>query len=144
MQARKGFGLIEIVIAASIISTAIVSLSYVFVLSHRLSIRSSDKIRANFLAEQALESWRFGRDVSWAAFIAPITPGINYSAPIDSTFTKTTRVEEVKRDNTSQNIMASDCAGCAIDPDTRKIIATISWANGSTSVETYLSNIFNN
>ncbi|OGF73630.1 hypothetical protein A3J56_00625 [Candidatus Giovannonibacteria bacterium RIFCSPHIGHO2_02_FULL_46_20] len=136
---HRGFGVLEILIASAIVSVVIVSLSYVVVLSHRLSVRSSDKIRANFLAEQALEAYRFARDAAWIFISLPAT-GVNYSVPIDSVFTKTIRFEEVRRDE-NDDIVTS---GGTPDNNTRKIIITISWVNGSTSAETYLSNIFNN
>src|SRR3989344_7760035 len=84
MRSNKGFGLIEIVIASSIISMAVVSLSYVLVLSNRLSSRASDEIRANFIAEEGIEAIRFLRDKSWTTDLSVLVPNTDYFVILDT------------------------------------------------------------
>src|SRR3989338_3339471 len=74
----KGFGILEIVIAVSIISATIFSLSFVFIISSRLEEASLNKIRANFLAEEGLEATRFLRDQSWATNLGGLSIGTTY------------------------------------------------------------------
>lgn len=157
----SGFGIIEIVIAAAIIGTAIFSLFNVFVLANRLSGEAGDKISANFLAEEGLEAVRYLRDDGWTKNIAGLSAGTNYylsfdkntsrwsmgtvnPGTIDGTFTRVFTVENVSRDS-SDNIVSS---GGTNDPDTKKINVSITWSErGSTqtlTLSTYLTNFNNN
>ena len=157
MRSNKGFGLIEIVIVSSIISVAVVSLSYVLVLSNRLSSRASDEIRANFIAEEGIEAIRFLRDKSWTTDLSVLVPNTDYFVILDTStgqwsisttepgllgdlFRRTIRVDSVYRDP-SFDIVAS---GGTIDPETLRITSLVTWQYGTTSLETYLSNMFNN
>jgi hypothetical protein len=157
MKRSAGFGLIEIVIAASIVSMAVVSLSYVVVLSNRVLARSVDEIRANFIADEGIEVLHFLRDAGWDAKIGLLTPNVDYyisqstttgtwtiSATnpglLDGFFNRAIRVESVNRD-ANDTIVST---GGTLDPNSRKIVSTVFWKNGTTSVETYLSDIFNN
>ena len=147
----------EIVIAASIISAVIFSLSFVFLISQKLETTSSNKIRANFIAEEGLEVMRHLRDKSWSANLAPLAPGTLYylsfdagssawsttiSSPglIDGVFERTVRVAAVMRDG-ADDIVDS---GGIVDPDTLKIIVTTTWEGRSVGAETYLTNLFAN
>ena len=157
----KGFGLIEIVIAAAIIGATIFSLYSVFVLATKLESQSANKVRANFLAEEGLEALRHLRDRSWSASLAPLSAGNDYYISfivasstwrvsqtnpglVDSLLTRKITVENINRDG-SFNIVSS---GGVLDPDTKKINVEISWPErGATStikVSTYLANMFNN
>lgn len=159
---RAGFGLLEIVIASAVVGVSIFALSSAVVLSSKLQSQSSDKIRANFLAEEAMEAMRFLRDKSWNANLANLSPGTNYYISfstttsqwsvgqtvqpyIDSIFERKISVENVYRD-LNYNIVSF---GGAEDVDSKKITATVSWAGkgGATStvsLSTYLSDIFDN
>lgn len=153
----KGFGLLEILIASAIVSMAMVSLSFVFVLSQRMTARSGELMRANFIAEEGIEAMRFLRDKSWSANMATLAEGTTYYISlstttsswsmgtsnlgnIDGVFNRTIQVQSVMR-NGSDDIVLS---GGTIDTNTLKIISNVSWSSGSASAETYLSNIFNN
>ncbi len=136
---------------------AFVSLMNVFVLSNRLMARTQDLARANFIAQEGIEDMRYLRDASWTTNMAPLAPNINYyvtlatttsqwsvgtAVPslIDGTFRRVIQVQSVMR-NSSDDIVLS---GGTVDASTLKIISTVSWGQGTTSVETYLANIFNN
>lgn len=155
----RGFGILEIVIAVSIISATIFSLSFVFIVASKLETMSLDKIRANFIAEEGLEAMRFLRDQSWAANLAGLSVGTTYyiafatttstwsaginGSEIDKLFLRTVTLGNVYR-NGSYDIADSG----ALDSDTKKINVSIEWLErGSTTTITasaYLSNIFNN
>ena len=158
---KQGFGLLEIVIAVSIVSITLFSLSYVFLLGNRLEAQSINKIRANFLAEEGLEAMRFLRDKGWDASLAPLASGTNYylsfvallsqwsvdsasSGFIDGVFERVVTVEPVFR-NSSDDIVTS---GGALDPNTKKVNVAVSWGDrGATTTATlsaYLSDVFNN
>ena len=164
MNQRVGFGLLEIVIAASIISAVIFSLSFVFLISQKLETTSSNKIRANFLAEEGLEASRFLRDKSWSTNLAALSAGTNYylafAAPtstwsvgatgpekIDNLFYRKITVENVSRDPSTANI-ESVYNSANDDPDTKKFNAEVAWqergATTTVTISTYLSDIFDN
>ena len=156
----RGFGILEIVIAVSIISATIFSLSFVFLIASRLETMSLDKIRANFIAEEGLEAMRFLRDQSWAANLGTLSAGTTYylafatttsiwsvetnGSEIDKLFLRKVAAENVSR-NGSDDIVSF---GGTVDPDTKKINVSVEWLErGSTttiSASAYLSNIFNN
>lgn len=157
----KGFGLLEIVIAVSIISAVIFSLSFVFIVASRLESDSLNKIRANFIAEEGLEAMRFLRDQSWSGNLSALAPGTTYylsfnaassvwsintsdPGPIDNLFSRKITAENVSR-NGSDNIVSS---GGAVDSDTKKINVSVDWlergATKTLTISTYLSDIFDN
>lgn len=156
-RAQKGFGLIEIVIASAVVGMVFVSLAQVFVLSHRLMMRTQDLARANFIAEEGVDAMRYLRDAGWAVNMALLAPNTNYYVVlatsssqwsvgtadpglIDGLFRRVISVQSVMR-NGNDDIVSS---GGITDTNTLKIISTVSWGRGTTSVETYLANIFNN
>lgn len=157
----RGFGLLEIVIAVSIISATIFSLSFVFIISSRLEGESLNKTRANFIAEEGLEALRFLRDKSWSANLGGLAAGTTYylsfatttstwsigtlGSEIDNLFLRKVTVENVSR-NSSDDIVNS---GGTQDPDTKKINVSVEWLERGatttlTTVSTYLSDLFDN
>ena len=160
----KGFGLLEIVIAVSIISATIFSLSFVFIIANKLEGESLNKIRANFLAEEGLEALRFLRDKGWSGNLSALAPGTTYylsfnaassvwsistSDPglIDNLFSRKVTVENVYR-NSADDIVSS---GGILDPDTKKFNVSVEWQGRSGSaptpavnISTYLSDVFDN
>src|SRR3989344_8012707 len=155
----RGFGILEIVIAVSIISATIFSLSFVFIVASKLETMSLDKIRANFIAEEGLEAMRFLRDQSWAANLSSLSVGPTYylsfatttsiwsvetnGSEVDKLFLRKVTLENVYR-NGSYDIADSG----ALDSDTKKINVSVEWlergATTSITASAYLSNIFNN
>ncbi|HEY4497967.1 MAG TPA: type II secretion system protein [Candidatus Paceibacterota bacterium] len=155
---RRGFGVLEILVASAVISTAFVSLFFVFVLSQRAVFRASEKVRANFIAEEGLEVMRHLRDRSWGAHLAGLTADTNYylafdaensawgitaSNPglIDGVFDRTVRVTPVMRDVGSDDVVES---GGVVDPDTWKVAVVVSWSSNPVSAETYINDMFDN
>ncbi|MDP3934715.1 MAG: hypothetical protein Q8Q46_00605 [Candidatus Giovannonibacteria bacterium] len=159
----RGFGILEIVIAVSIISATIFSLSFVFIMASRLESESLNKIRANFIAEEGLEAMRFLRDQSWAANLGSLSAGTTYylafttttstwsagtnGSEIDNLFLRKVTAENVSRDPSTQNI-ESIYNAANNDPDTKKINVSVEWQERSATkmvnISAYLSDIFDN
>ncbi|QQG42781.1 MAG: hypothetical protein HYW15_01010 [Candidatus Giovannonibacteria bacterium] len=158
---QRGFGLLEIVIAVSLISGTIFSLAFVFLLANKLEVRASNQVRANFLAEEGLEVLRSLRDKSWSDNLASLNAGTTYylsfnpvssswsvttSNPglIDGVYARSFAVASVNRDD-SDNIVSS---GGTLDPNTKEFRVSVSWQErgvySTTTVSTYLSDIFQN
>lgn len=152
----KGFGLLEIVVAISVISFSLFGVMSAVILALRVSEGSEKNIQAAYLLEEGVEALRILRDISWQNKIADLATGVNYyfvfsdgswqattSAPalIDQTFERKFVLENVYRDD-SDDIAQSG----SLDNGTKKAVVTVSWQarQGTTTQNTaiYLSNIF--
>ena len=157
MQTKRGFGLVEIIIASAVISVSMVSLAFVLVLSARVTERAGNRLRANFLTEETLETLRFLRDTSWSSNFSGLTPGITYYPSfnnstflwsivainpglVDNLFSQRFSAASVMR-SANDDIIS---AGGTVDADTLKITASTTWDHATNWVEaeTYLSDIF--
>jgi prepilin-type N-terminal cleavage/methylation domain-containing protein len=163
-----GFGLIEIIVASAIISITVYGLVTATVISSRLVQENLRKTQASFILEETLEVTRILRDQSWDTNMATLSSGTNYyldfdtstqawsigTTPndIDGIFTRILAVEEVCRDDLSDDI-TTDSTPCPTGTyedsgGTKKFTATVSWSsnNGSfnQSASTYITNIFDN
>ena len=151
---QKGFGVVEIIVGASVISIALFGLVATFQNSLRISRETGRIIEARFLAEEGLEAMRIMRDGGWSNVgnLATSTPlylifsggtWATTSAPtlINQTFLRTVVVEDVRRDG-NDDIASTG----SIDPDAKKVTVSVSWfGRGATTTEsaaTYLVNIF--
>lgn len=160
----RGFGILEIVIAVSIISATIFSLSFVFIIASRLESESLNKIRANFIAEEGLEAMRFLRDQSWSGNLSALAQGTTYylsfnavssvwsintsdSGLVDNLFSRKVSVNKVSRNPSTQDI-ESTYNPSNDDPDTKKFNVSVEWQERSATtmvnISAYLSDIFDN
>ncbi|MEK9148351.1 MAG: hypothetical protein AAB650_02840 [Patescibacteria group bacterium] len=154
-----GFGLVETVVGAAILSVVLFSLVQVGQFTFRLVDESNLKLRAAFLAEEGLEAVRIIRDTSWSNLIASSALDTDYFIeftgqtfalqlnpvpPSDGIYERRIRFSSVYRD-ANDDITTT---GGALDPNTRRVSVTVSWANrgrlATTTISTYLSNLFNN
>ncbi|MDP3784874.1 MAG: hypothetical protein Q8R12_02255 [bacterium] len=159
-RGSPGFGLLEIVFAVSIVAGALYALASVFLLAGRASELSREKLQASFLLEEGLEVLRFSRDSSWSQNIAALSVGTDYylnfststvkwtTTPspmpaVDGIYARSFQIQNVLRDS-GDNI---DSSGTT-DPGTKKVTMKVIWSfggqNQTSTLETYLMNIFNN
>ena len=153
---NRGFLMIEILISAAIIASALVALTGVI---YKLSYLSGDNLRraqAGFLATEGAEVMRLRRDNGWNANIANLTIGQNYyllwqsgqwqatttPAKVDNLFIREIVVNSAYRDANGD----LTAAGTA-DNNARRITVTVSWLNStgatsSRSLQIYLTNLF--
>ncbi len=154
---NTGFGLVEVVIGAAIITLFIGAAISTVAGATRLESDLISKIEAQYLAEEGIEVVRILRDTSWQTNIAPVilnTPyylnfdGSNWilsSTPnlVDNKFTRKVTFAAGYR-NTNSDIASSGTA----DTDLRLITVTVTWPSrggtGSVSLATYLTNLFAN
>ncbi len=163
---NRGFTIIEVIIATSIISITVFALMITAQKSIEISNRSLKESQANILLEEGAEAVKSIRDNSWVT-ISNLTIGSNYylyfdttnnvwtlntstntpngfipAYPIDSTFSRIVVVSQVNRD-TNDDIAATG----TLDNGTKKITVTVSWPvpNSiiSKSLDFYISDIFN-
>ncbi|MCR4306825.1 MAG: type II secretion system GspH family protein, partial [Candidatus Yonathbacteria bacterium] len=110
-KAQRGFGVVEIIVGASVISIALFGLVSTFQNSLRISRETGRIIEARFLTEEGLEAMRIMRDGGWSnvGSLATSTPlylvfsGGTWATTttqtfINRTFLRSVVVEDVRRD----------------------------------------------
>src|SRR3989338_9272910 len=150
-----GLTIVEVVLAASIVSLLFASVSMYFERALIVNRRTTQYIQSAFLVEEAVEVVKGIRDAGWAANIAPMTVGTTYylywdgalwvatttKYEVENYYDRSFTLSAVNRD-ASDNIAVSG----SNDPDTRKITATVSWhkstGTSTRSVEAYIANLF--
>ena len=153
---RKGFGIVEAIIASAIISVVLVAIISAYQNLSRLSLQNTENIQAAFLLEEGGEIVRIMRDNNWSN-ISSLTNGTTYYATWNGTtwvstttpneidvFTRTFVFSNATRD---MNFNLSQTEGTE-DPNSRLVTVSVSWdnyGNGTTtkSLQTYIFNTFN-
>lgn len=145
---------VEVLIATSIITVSILVATTVAQKSIYVSRQAFHTTQAAFLLEEGAEAVRIVRDNGWAN-ISNLTVGANYYPTFSSNtwilsdvantmgiFNRTVTVANVNRDG-EDDIISS---GGVLDPGTKLITVTVSWAEGATTVtkilQFYISDIF--
>ncbi len=152
---RRGFGVIEIVIAVGVIFVALFSIMTVARISHELNRRVLYVTQAGFLLEEGSEGVRAMRDIDWNS-ISSLSNDTAYSLEfsdnmwratttrslIEGIFDRTIISSAVYRDS-SDDIAPSG----VVDAGTRKVVINVSWWNGvatsSKNLTLYLTDMFN-
>ena len=144
---KKGFMIVEILVAISIITVSILAAMSVAQRSISVARQSLHASQASFLLEEGAEVARILRDNAWTNISSLSTSSTYYptfSAPNWSLsitpntvgiFTRTTTISNVNRDNTTKDISASGTD----DPRTKLMTVTVSWSESGVSVSKTLS-----
>jgi Tfp pilus assembly protein PilV len=150
----RGFMMVEVMVAVSIITVAILSAMAVSEKAVQISRQAFQSEQAAFLLEEGAEAVRILRDTDWDN-ISSLTAGTDYfpvfsggtwtlSATPNTTgiFTRTVSVEAVKRDSVTGDI---DSLGDT-DPGSKLVTVSVSWqSGGSTAIRNlqfYIFDIF--
>jgi Tfp pilus assembly protein PilV len=151
---KRGFMMVEILIAVSVIVVSVLAFMAVAEKSIIISRQSLHSAQAGFLLEEGAEAVRILRDNGWAN-ISSLTPSTNYYPTFTGgtwtlsltpnsvgIFTRTVSIASVNRDNSTSDISSVGTD----DPQTKLITITTSWSEGSTVVNKtlsfYISDIF--
>jgi Tfp pilus assembly protein PilV len=158
---KRGSLLIEVLIAAAIISTSMIAAVGVFGTMAHLAYRNTARVQASFLAEEGVEALKTLRNNSWNAKIKNLTLNKPYylywlnsswnvnasSTMIDNQFLRYFTLSNVYRDS-NFNIVASTTSGASIDTDMRQVTVNVDWTDeagtSTKSITTYLYNLFAN
>jgi Tfp pilus assembly protein PilV len=151
---NRGFMMVEIMVAVSIITVSILAAMTVAQKSLYVARQAFHTTQAGFLLEEGAEAVRILRDNDWNN-ISSKTPGTNYY-PVFSggtwtlsttpstigIFTRTVSIVNVNRDNTTKDISVIGTD----DPGTKLITITVSWPEGGATItktlQFYILNIF--
>ena len=154
---KKGIGLIEVIVGASILSLAGVGLLMTYALYVNASLVAPRPIQAAFLEDEGMEVMRLIRDKNWGS-ISGLSLGTTYYLSFDAgakkwstaasgvlingIFDRIVVVSAVNR-SVSKDIVSS---GGTLDPDTKKITVSVSWLyKGATTTKQlvgYLTKLF--
>ncbi len=152
---NKGFAMVEILVATSIITAAFLFSMAVAQKSIYLARQATHQIQAAMLLEEGAEAVRIVRDNAWTN-ISSLTSGTNYYPTFSNgtwtlsttsntvgIFTRKVTLASVNRNLTSGDIVIS---GGTADNYTKKITVTVSWPQGGQTITKtmmfYLLNIF--
>ncbi len=157
---NKGFGLLEILITSAILAASIIALSAAAEFSLRVTEQGLKRTQGIFLAEEALEVVRLLRDESWSAHIdgrvlnTLYYPRFNADTsawaletdePPGGAFVRAVEFGDVFRRTADSEIVEENSPGTKmLDPGTKKVVARVSWESSSMTVETYITNLFQN
>jgi Tfp pilus assembly protein PilV len=151
----RGFGLIEVIIAAAIIVVGILALIQGYTIYVSYAVANSHIVQSAYLAEEGLEVMTLFRDNGWTANISPLSTTTTYflvfngskwattTTPgyVDEVFERTINLQDVFRESDGSIVES----GGTYDPNTRKVTVAISHRQGSgtttKSMSTYISNI---
>lgn len=136
---KKGISILEVIIASSIISLSMISITNVYGNLLNLSLSNTEKIQAVFLLDEGVEAIKTIRNYSWS-IIASSTVGVDYyliwdnsnwkstTTPniIDGKFVRKFTVSDVYRDAATLNIV--DDNGL-LNNDSKLIKLDVSWEN---------------
>lgn len=155
---NKGISLIEVIVGAAIIGSAILATMGAYANLSKLSYQNTPKIQANYLAEEGIEAIRTLRDAGWSSKISTLSTSTTYSLYwngsswtatttnilIDGIFSRTFILSEVGRD-ANFNILSS---GGTYDSGSKKISVTVSWPDrdgtSTKNMQSYIFNTFKN
>lgn len=149
---KRGFSIVEILVAVFIIAIALTGLSGLSSFSLRASLLSKQTAQANSVAQETLESLRNFRDGTyWSANgLGALAVGVDYypqktgspakwqlvqGTETTGIFTRKIILSNVQRD-ANDNIVGS---GGISDPQTKKVVAAVSWQERGKSHEVELT-----
>jgi len=163
LPGERGFGLVEVLVASAIISASLISLVAAGQIANRAVRESSERIQAQFLAEEGLETVRILRDESWLENLASLSSGTEYypvfstgtsvwslaltdPGLIDGIFRRAIVFRDVYRRDSDDDIVASTSPEAnTLDLGTREVISRVSWdASRVVEFRTYITDMFEN
>lgn len=152
--------MLEAVIVVSIITVAFAALLSTAAYFLRGGLRAADSVQTAFLLEEGVEAVRFLRDNGYATYITPLvaTTTTLYlertstgwrasSSPslVLNEYRRTIALARVYRRNSDDDIVpASSGDPKTIDTHTTRLTVTVGNTEGSTSLSTYVADIYEN
>ncbi len=154
---KKGFGLVEMLVGAAVLSVSMFSISNFFQTILVASRTTQDVVQGDYLLEEGVEVAKLLRDTSYKSNLGKMSTttayyfswnGTNWATTtvntlIDGKFERKLTLTDVKRDADKDIAATGD-----YDPDTKLVSVSVSWrgSSGTTtrSIQAYITNIFNN
>jgi Tfp pilus assembly protein PilV len=145
----RGFSLFEIVIGSAIMSLSVLGIFLAISSALGSGLATTDKVQASLYAEEALEAMRHFRDIGWANIGDP-TDGTLYYVSTTTTAWATssgatpliTISDVYRRDSDNDIVPVGDPDPKTLDPNTRKIVSTVSFGSEQVVLISYLADLF--
>lgn len=153
---QSGIGLVEVVVSAAILLVFVGAISSAYLSFLKTSSDGAENLKSYYLLEEGIEAVKTLRDTSWTNNIATLATSTDYylewtgvqwattttEIAIDQYY-RSFSLEDVFRDG-NDDIAESG----TLDLNTKKLIVDIEWnkrgATSTDSIETYITNIFDN
>jgi len=155
---KKGFGLVEVLIGSAVLSVSLLGISGFFQTVLRASRVTESAVQGDYLLEEGVETLKLFRDMGYAVNLRKLSTSTTHyfswtgtawattttNTFIDGKYERKFTITDVKRD-ANQDIASSG----TYDPDVKLATVTVAWWSpvvGTTtrSIQTYITNIFNN
>lgn len=154
---QRGFGMVEMVIGAAVLSVSLLGISSFFQTALHASAITQTAIQGDYLLEEGVEAIKVFRDLSYANNFKNMSMATDYYFSWNSTNWATTTINtfvdgkferKFTLDNVNRDVNNDIAASGTYDPDIKLVTVSVSWADptGTTtrSIQTYITNIFNN
>lgn len=148
VNTKRGIGLVEALVGASILTIIVVALIFAYQAFLVQSFTTIEQTQASFLAEEGIEAVKYLRDADWSN-ISDGTYGLSWDSGwqlvpsgtwIDETFLRSISIEPVRRNASTGTI---DPAG-SLDSNTKKVSVSVEWMRGGSTttktMSTYITN----
>lgn len=156
----RGFGLIEILIGAAVLSIALLGISSFFQTAFLTSRVTRAQIQSGYLLEEGVEALKLMRDNGYASTIGKLSTTTSTYLTWNATTTKwaTTTTNTLIDGKYERKIISADvkrdatndiAAVGTYDSNVKLVTVTVSWkdtrgATSTRSIPTYIFNLFNN
>jgi prepilin-type N-terminal cleavage/methylation domain-containing protein len=142
----RGFTAVEVLIGVALASVILIFAANTVALFINAGRVVSEKTKALYLVEEGLELIRFVRDESWSTISSLSTSGTHYLGITTSLITTTTTpeiiggfrrsftIQNVYRNTTTSDIVASTTGGSVADTSSKYITLSVAWGNPTTTI----------
>ena len=156
---KKGFGILEVLIVSAILSISMISIMTAFTFYIKEGLKTTRKIQAAYILEEGAEAIRFLRDESFSSNITTLATGSTYyiatstlgwmTAPTPTIFFEdfilTVELEDVYRKDSDSDIAPISYIGAkTLDPSIKKVTLMTDWVTASSTMVTYIADLFDN
>ncbi|MDD5165300.1 MAG: hypothetical protein PHG25_02060 [Candidatus Pacebacteria bacterium] len=153
----RGISVVEIVVSAAIIATAVTGIAGAWQLYLKVSNLSNQYAQANMLIEEASEALSVMRDTNWTSTINPLTVNTTYYLYWNGSAYSGTTTQQISQGKYVRTIVFQSvvrdvnfdiASSGTVDLKTRKVIITVyPFGNASTTLaqaQLLLHNVYNN
>lgn len=153
---QYGFGMVEIIIGATVLSVSLLGISNFFQSTLAVSHTTSAMVQGGYLLEEGVEVVKLFRDEDYSSNIAQMSTTTPTYVAWDGTAWATSTVNTFIDGKFERSIIAGEVTRDAggdiassgtFDPNTKLITVTVAWqtkgATTTKTIQTYITNIFN-
>ena len=155
---KKGFGLIEVVIGSAVLSVALFGISGFFHTVLKASGMTESAVQGDYLLEEGVEVLKIFRDVGYLTNLRNLSTttahyylwtGTEWATTTANTFIDGKYERKFTTGDVNRDANSDIAVSGTYDPDVKLVTVSVAWWSpvvGTTtrSIQTYITNIFNN